>query len=153
MPVPSLRATVAALSLLALAAPAQALEDGKWCKLVNNSDKDWTLTITDLTVTVGDLLIRKDGETGDPLRLNNKKATAVIAKGGTYWLYFDTTGSALALTFKIGLGQEWTQINVKKSSLSNDYMTISTPRLSESRVGINLAAFRNKKGGTFLTSN
>jgi len=151
MPIPSLRATVVALAFIALAAPAHALDEGKWCKLENASDKDWTLTITDLTVTVGDLLVKKDGDSGDALRLNNKKATAVIAKGGTYWLYFDTTGSSLALTFKIGLGQDWTQINVKKSPMSNDYLTISTPSLTDSRVGVNLKGFRNKKGGTFLT--
>ena len=143
------------LSLLAgLRTQGFALDEKKWCSLTKLSSKDYTFTITDWKAVVGNIYLKKKGETGEGTKLSTAKASAVLNAKTEYLCYFDPTAKCFAITFAIGIGDDSTEINIKRAPSVGDRMVVLPKKtMGNSPVTISLSGFRRLNGPAFLTIN
>ena len=149
-----LRSGLTLILLTGACARMMALEPEKWSRLNNLSKKDYVLAITDWKVVVGNIYIKKEGETGDGMKLSAAKATAVLSAGTNYLCFFEATAGSFAISFAISAGDDITEFNLKRAPKVGDRLVVS-PRntLTESPVSVNFAGFRRVDADPFLTIN
>lgn len=148
------RVGTVALLLGAVCTQGQALEPKKWSKINNFSNKDYTFTITDFKVVVGDIYIKQADVKGDGLKLSSAKDSTILKGGTNYLCYYSTTGKALGLSFTLGDGANTTEINLKRLPIVGDRMVVSPKtNMKNSPLTISLGGFRNLAGPPFITIN
>lgn len=129
-----------------------------WCKVENNSGRDYTLTINDTAKSVGSLWIRKAGDKGNGQGPMTKGATYHLAPG-QYEFYFDTTLKTLGIHFllqesRLGAGKQF-PIQFHVTNLENPTkgfeLQVGGKPMRNCNVVIDPTGFRNLSGGVLIT--
>ena len=131
---------------------AFALDPEQWCRIKNESSKDYILSITDIKLVVGNVYIKEMDDTSDGMKLSSARSSAVLNANKEYLCYFEPTSGFFALTFTISRGDDSTDFNLKRAPKVGDRLVISPKNsLSEAPIAVDMSAFGRRKGPAFLT--